>query len=296
MADAVLSSNRRILTLTILVLCAVFPAATRAEQLRLPGLEVNAGVQSMIDCPAWVASMQRCFRLPLAAEPGGTGGDDLPWSGPDYPGIRRDTYYFLGLQLSIVGILYFMPESVSSWSDEQRNQHHVRKWWNNVTDPTWDEDEHYINYALHPYWGATYYVRARERGFDQRGAFWYSVLLSTLYEAGLEAFFEPISIQDLFVTPIVGSWMGGHFVDWRAAARERMAGTADPRWRDRALLVVTDPLGNMADFIDRRLGRGVEVYASPFVTTMSPQPAALGPRWNTDAAEPTYGINVRIRW
>ena len=44
----------------------------------------------------------------------------------------------------------------------------------------------------HPYWGATYYIRARERGFGKLASFGYSLVLSTLYEYGPEAFFEEI--------------------------------------------------------------------------------------------------------
>src|SRR5690606_13797782 len=125
--------------------------------------------------------------------------------------------------------------------------------------------EDYINYLLHPYWGAAYYVRARERGFAVRQSFWYSFLLSTLYETGVEALFEPVSIQDFFVTPIVGSWLGGYFMDWRRATYQRIDDTGRARFRDKALLVATDPLGNVADFIDRRLGLGTELHARPFV-------------------------------
>ena len=30
-------------------------------------------------------------------------------------------------------------------------------------EPVWDDDEFYLNYILHLYWGATYYMRGRER-------------------------------------------------------------------------------------------------------------------------------------
>lgn len=273
----------------------------RGDTRALNGLstpDFRNDLEQMIDCPLWLDSLNHCvssavddtgFFAALAAA--GENGTE-----PDRGGIRRDTYYFLGLQLSIIGVLYFMPESVSSWSDEQREQHRLDKWWDNVSGPEWDEDDHYINYVLHPYWGAAYYVRARERGYGQREAFWYSFLLSTMYEAGIEALFEPISIQDFFVTPIVGSWLGGYFMDWRHSTRQRMADTGEARFRDKALLVLTDPLGNAADFIDRRLGRDVSFTAAPFVRHQ--------PRWSTDPArhtadrehQTTYGVTATIRW
>ncbi|MGI9325215.1 MAG: DUF3943 domain-containing protein [Pseudomonadales bacterium] len=85
----------------------------------------------------------------------------------------------------------------------------------NVRKPTWDSDDDFINYGLHPYWGATYFVRAQERGYGNKGAFWYSFALSSLYEFGAEAIFEEPSIQDFVVTPVVGSLIGTQFVRLR---------------------------------------------------------------------------------
>jgi Domain of unknown function (DUF3943) len=49
-------------------------------------------------------------------------------------------------------------------------------------------------------------------GYQILGAaesFLYSTVASTIYESGVEAFFEPPSYQDLIVTPIGGSLLGG---------------------------------------------------------------------------------------
>ncbi|MDZ7669054.1 MAG: DUF3943 domain-containing protein [Gammaproteobacteria bacterium] len=260
--------------------------------------EYDSNLEQMIDCPLWLDSLKSCVNgaaessehlsVLMSAGEGDTGGD--------WKGIKRDTYYFLGLQMSIIGVLYFMPESVSSWSDEQREQHRLSKWWDNVSGPEWDEDDHYINYVLHPYWGAAYYVRARERGYGRREAFWYSFLLSTMYEAGIEALFEPVSIQDFFVTPIVGAWLGGYFMDWRHSTRQRMADTGEARFRDKALLVLTDPLGNTADFIDRRLGRDVSFTAAPFVRHQPLWSTPPGHRTANGEYQTTYGVTATIRW
>ena len=74
--------------------------------------------------------------------------------------------------------------------------------------PHLDDDKFYLNYMLHPYWGATYYIRGRERRLSRWQSLGYSALLSTLYEFGAEAFFEPVSYQDLIVTPLIGSLLG----------------------------------------------------------------------------------------
>jgi hypothetical protein len=138
--------------------------------------------------------------LLLALIPHASVGQYQEWEqdrGPDSEGLWRDTRYFLGYQVAAIGILYAMPESVTGWTDEQKHNYSLSVWWDNVTSPSCDSDDFFINYVTHPYWGAAYYMRAHERGYDRKAAFWYSVLLSTTYEFGVEALFEEPSIQDL---------------------------------------------------------------------------------------------------
>ncbi len=133
----------------------------------------------------------------------------------DRAGLKRDTYYFLGYQLVSIGILYILPENMSGWSDEQKEEYSLSRWWYNVRHPTWDSDDFFINYVTHPYWGAAYFVRARERGYTSGESFWYSAMLSAMYEFGAEALFEQPSIQDLIVTPVLGSLLGRYFMGVR---------------------------------------------------------------------------------
>jgi hypothetical protein len=194
-------------------------------------------------------------------------GDTSP---ADYDGLKRDTAYFFGYQFFIVGALYVMPESVSSWSDEQKEEYTFEKWKDNVTHPRWDPDEWYINYILHPYWGMTYYTRGRERGLTESGAFWYSFTLSAIYEFGLEALFEPVSIQDIIFTPGLGAVLGWYLEDFR---REIKAQRSFSTW-DKTVLIATDPLGTLNTITDNLFGVGVEsevelrsFYRSPAITS-----------------------------
>jgi Domain of unknown function (DUF3943) len=118
--------------------------------------------------------------------------------------LGRDTVFFSGYQGVVAGILYLLPEDVTKWTAEQRKTS-MRRWWENVQHPTWDEDNWYVNYLGHPYFGAIAYIRARERRFGAFGGFWYAALLSGLYEFGIEALFERPSYQDLIVTPTAGN-------------------------------------------------------------------------------------------
>jgi hypothetical protein len=207
---------------------------------------------------------------------------------PDSAGLVRDTQYFLGYQFAVLGVLYVMPEGISGWSSEQKEQRKVDKWWNNVRSPTWDKDKHYLNYIAHPYWGAAYYVRAQERGYDRAAAFWYSVLLSSLFELGAEAIFEQPSIQDLVVTPVFGSLLGIHFMEWRGQTRARVVANGQMRFRHRAVFATTDPLGAVNRLVDQVIGRDVDVLVAPFIV----QPSAFQP----GHTEPAFGVRLYIRW
>jgi hypothetical protein len=157
----------------------------------------------------------------------------------DWKGIGIDTAFFLGYQVVFAGVLWFLPESVTAWTEDQKKAT-LAKWKVNVQNPVWDKDKFWINYIAHPYFGGTYYIRARERGFGEFGSFWYSALLSACYEFGIEAFFEPPSKTDLIVTP-VGGYLVGKFVF--EPIRDVIKAKPQLKWYDHACLILTDPLG-----------------------------------------------------
>ena len=219
---------------------------------------------------------------------------------PDWRGIRRDTGYFLGYQFAVIGILYFAPEDVSGWSDEDKEEYSFDKWWDNVSDPVVrDGDVWWINYITHPYWGGTYYIRARERGLNRTQSFWYSALLSTLYEYGAEALFEPVSVEDLLVTPLLGSLVGEYlFTPLREKVRAK-PGALD--WSDKTILVLTDPLGVLNAGTDRLFGVKTTLELQPIGTRLQALP---GGSENTGAVSPmnccksagAWGLELRIDW
>jgi hypothetical protein len=157
----------------------------------------------------------------------------------DWKGLGLDTAFFLGYQVVFAGVLWFLPESVTAWTEDQKKAT-LAKWKENVQNPVWDKDKFWINYIAHPYFGATYYIRARERGFGEFGSFSYSFLLSACYEFGIEAFFEPPSYQDLIFTP-AGGFLLGKFVF--EPIRDVIKAKPELKWYDHAGLILTDPLG-----------------------------------------------------
>ena len=213
----------------------------------------------------------------------------------DSAGLKRDTWYFLGYQWVTIGLLYAAPEGVSGWTDEQKEGYSMSIWWDNVTHPQIDSDDFYINYILHPYWGAAYYVRAQERGYSRSQSFWYSVLLSSAYEFGAEALFEEPSIQDIVVTPILGSMLGDYFMRVRRNIGDREDQLRYRKTSDKWLWVITDPLGSLNQQIDDWLGLEGRLQIRPYSVAMR-QDANTTPGPGDPFDDRVYGLEFRLEW
>lgn len=215
---------------------------------------------------------------------------------PDRAGLRRDTSFLLSYQVGTVVVLYMLPESVTNWSDEQRSDYSLQSWWDNVRSPQWDSDDFYLNYVLHPYWGAAYYVRARERGFDERYSLWYAFAMSSAFEFGVEALFEEPSIQDIIVTPVAGAILGEYFMDVRARTQALYEPGEPMEFRHRALLVLTDPIGAINRQVESWLG--LEEGHASFRPYMTSSPRGRVTRFDGDSGrdETVYGVRLYYRW
>jgi len=217
---------------------------------------------------------------------------------PDWKGLGRDAGYFLAYQFLIVGLLYVAPESVSGWTDEQKKK---MNWSENVKNPHRDSDENYINYLLHPYWGATYYIRGRERGLDGTQSFLFSAAMSTMYEFGVEAIFEKPSYQDLWATPVLGSLLG-EFVF--SPIRDHIrAKESDLDWGDKTILFFTDPLGVINSQSDRVLGVEttfrLQAIQPVLSARSSQQPGSVSNLPAEAALRPStvaWGMQLQVRW
>ncbi len=172
----------------------------------------------------------------------------------DWNGLMHDSKLFMLYQVGVVGVLYLMPQSVSQWGDDQKQGNIFRKWNDNVSNLRKDHDTWEVNYIGHPYFGSVYYVRARQRGFDRQDSLLYGVVMSTIYEYGIEALFEPASIQDLIFTPVGGAVVGEYFM----AARENILRGVNSRGYattgDNVKLFFTDPLGVINKKVDKVFG------------------------------------------
>lgn len=221
--------------------------------------------------------------------------DPAARSEPDGAGLRRDSAYLLSLQVGAIVILYAMPESISNWSEEQKETYSLADWWENVRNPTWDDDQFWLNYIAHPYWGAAYYVRARERGFDERASFWYAAAMSTAFEFGAEALFEQPSIQDIIVTPVGGVIVGEYFMRVRARVAERVTPGEPMAFRDRVILWLTDPIGAINRQVQSWIGAEIDSSIYPYVAAkrLGEPRAYAEDHLDTDLV---YGVRVSYRW
>lgn len=133
----------------------------------------------------------------------------------DWKRLWINTATLCGAFVGSLIVLECLPEDATSWNRASLQKIPLFKRWREhvITEgPEWDHDKFYFNYLLHPYAGAAYFMAARSCGFN----FWQSLLYCSLisnvgWEYGIEAFMERPSIQDLFITPLVGSAIGECF-------------------------------------------------------------------------------------
>ncbi len=143
----------------------------------------------------------------------------LPYSlttqSPDWRRLWVNTAVLSGAFVGTLLVLECLPEDATSWNRAELQDVPLLNRWNNHVikkGPEWDHDNPIFNYLLHPYAGAVYFMAARSCGFNHYQSLLYCAIISTVgWEFGIEAFMERPSIQDIFITPLVGSAIGEGF-------------------------------------------------------------------------------------
>lgn len=215
---------------------------------------------------------------------------------PDRRGRRSDTRHFLAYQVASIAILYTLPESTTGWTTEQKKNYSLGQWWDNVRHPEWDSDDFFVNYVAHPYWGAAYFVRSRERGYGNLDSFWYAAALSASYEFGAEALFEEPSIQDLIVTPVGGWLLGRYFMRVRKDMTRGRDATGELPFHQKFVITLTDPLGAINNTVDRWLGLEHRFNVRPFLRTQRIRDRVDGDHAASEDSEQLIGITFSYRW
>jgi hypothetical protein len=134
----------------------------------------------------------------------------LPEVGPPPPRHSLKTFGTLtGLSLIGIGVYAWAPTSFTGADKEnqwEEARDHFKEAW--TKPPVFDKDKAAVNFIGHPYFGMQFYLSQRNYGESPLYSFLFSTFTSTCFEYFIESWSERPSIQDLIITPIVGSIYG----------------------------------------------------------------------------------------
>jgi hypothetical protein len=182
-------------------------------ELRLPHSVLSASGEHV--SPGSLRNTYAGFRdQPLLhPEPGSLSEEEskLPQIGPPPPHHTVKTFaVFTAASLVGIGVYALGP---SSFTGTNKDGHEYEKAWNKFKNawtepPVLDKDPWTVNYLGHPYFGSLFYLSQRNYGESPLYSFLFSTFMSTAFEYCIESWAEHPSIQDLIVTPVVGSILG----------------------------------------------------------------------------------------
>lgn len=208
--------------------------------------------------------------------------------------LANDTKNLALTMTATMGVLWMLPGSVTGWDKEAIvNSKGVLGLYeaNIKAGPVIDKDDWQFNYIGHPVSGAAYYVMARHNGLSQMKAFGYSVMMSTFFwEYGFEAVAEIPSIQDLFITPIIGSIMGEMLYRMSLTLEEKQSGLLGNKSVKKFVRVLLNPMGAVSTKINRVMGSQVIKDSRLEVVTKSPA------RPKDISETPTNYLGIRARF
>lgn len=176
-----------------------------------------------------------------------------------------NTGLFMGTALASFGILWVLPESFTNWNKEEMLEYGMwRRWKDNVTaGPVWDNDTFFLNWVMHPWAGAVYFMSARGSGFSAWESFAYSAVMSTFFwEYGVEAFAEIPSWQDLIITPVVGSVLGEAFFYLKGSIIRNDRKVLNSKILGGTSLFIMDPFNMLLDGFGYKTKNKMQTYSS----------------------------------
>jgi len=229
--------------------------------------------------------------------------DELDPPGQDgflgrYSVLAEDTGYFAIPALVVMGVLYALPEDISNWDKDKISwDDGWNRWPENVKKWRFDEDKNWINYIGHPYFGSSYYIYARHYGFSRLESFWYSFAVSTIYEIGIEAWAEPVSIQDMVVTPILGACLAELLLPLEHHIIMNDKKVLNSRILGGLSLFLIDPFGHVIapvkQMVQRFVAEDAALRLSPLIT---PRNGVQHQDTQTRNIEYGYGLRLTVKW
>lgn len=151
----------------------------------------------------------------------------------------RGMGYSLIYNISMGVFLVSMPDDITKWHavDKFQIPHMLNQYKSAFTTaPVIDQDYWYVNYIGHPYQGSFYFNSIRSQGGTFLQSSLYNVFQSVIWEYIWEGGLEQPSIQDMIVTPIVGSMLGE--LTHRATLSMRRNGF---NWYEKVAVCVINP-------------------------------------------------------
>ncbi|ATH08613.1 hypothetical protein BIY24_11855 [Halobacteriovorax marinus] len=212
--------------------------------------------------------------------------------------LAEQTRNFTALGAAAIGLLWVMPESVSKWDkDEITSTGLGNKWKENVQEgPVVDKDDWMINYIGHPISGAAYYTVARHAGFNKMESFGYSVMMSTFFwEYGFEAFAETPSIQDLLITPIIGSLMGEAMFSMEQKIKDNGGKLFGSEKVGGFAMALMNPAGAMLNGINGFFETEVIKSSRTYLYTQGPSQNRFGSD-NFEIQDSVIGIGIELKF
>ncbi len=211
---------------------------------------------------------------------------ELPYSRtlsrPNWKHLWINTSVLVAGGITTLVILKALPSDATAWNKHENAKIPMfRRYADNVkTGPVWDNDNPVFNFVLHPYAGAAYYMGARGAGFNCWGSFLYSFCISTFFwEYGFEAFNEIPSVQDLIVTPVIGSLVGEGFY----LIKRKIVSDGYRLWGSKvlgyAVAFLFDPLNEVTGYFrgdQKKLSRRADRRRGYFETSSWISPSAGG--------------------
>jgi hypothetical protein len=160
--------------------------------------------------------------------------DFLPPSLEQRPG-RMVSFGSAMFGLQIASLVLFPPQN---WSGGARPR--AAQFLNAFqAAPVWDDGDPWTtNFVLHPLMGSLLYTAARRSNYGPVGAFLFASAASTVWEYGVESWFEQPSWPDLLVTSTTGALIG----EARWWARQRLLREGRPGFWGQVGLTFADPI------------------------------------------------------
>ena len=275
--------------LPLLLLAAAAGTPAQAEVVRVSGSTpqeiisrqamvsvAESDTVSLSDPSVFITGWTRHTPLSIYALP-----YSLKTQSHDWHRLWINTAVLSGAYISTLFVLELLPEDATSWNRaELRKAPFYKRWYENVFQkgPEWDHDNPIFNFVLHPYAGAVYFMAARSNGFNFYQSLLYSTIISTVgWEFGIEACMERPSIQDIFITPLVGSAIGEGFYRIKRHIVEHDYTLAGSRILGNIVVFLVDPVNEVVGLFNRNPARDLHLGRKPrYGTTSSLMPAMVG--------------------